>query len=83
MKLILQIAFGVFLGTLGAQVTSDIWREQQTELRRAKHEKTRLEQAERIRKLFVDSQKPQGSGNTKAPDGFIPDDAQTELKNQN
>jgi hypothetical protein len=82
MTLILQIAFGVFLGTLGAQVTTDIWREQQTEIRRAEHEKTRLEQAERIRKLFVDSQKPQDSGNTKAPAGFIPDDAQMDLNEQ-
>lgn len=78
MKLILQIAFGVFLGTLGAQVTTDMWRNHQTELRRTEHEKTRLDQAERIRKLFVDSQKPQESGNTKAPAGFIPDDAQME-----
>lgn len=60
MKLMLQIAFGVFLGTLGAQVVVDLWHSRQelhakqlAEQRIAEQEKVRREQGERIRQLLL------------------------------
>lgn len=83
MKLTLQIALGVFLGTLAAQLSIDSWHNyrqaianQETEKRRADQERARLEQAERIRALLL-----QGRSGKKAPNasnpaaGFVPDDA--------
>ena len=77
-KLILQIALGVFLGTLGSQLSIDGWRsyrdgiaKKATEKIRADQEKARLEQGERIRALLL-----QGRQNPKPRTGFIPDDAQ-------
>ncbi|MDD2660856.1 MAG: hypothetical protein PHY54_14455 [Methylococcales bacterium] len=60
MKLILQIAVGVFLGTLASQFAIDGWRARQegvakeaAEKLRAEQEKTRLEQGQRIRSLLL------------------------------
>ncbi len=79
MKLTLQIALGVFLGTLGSQLSIDSWRsyrdgmaQKATEKIRADQEKARLEQGERIRALLL-----QGRQNPNARAGFVPDDAQT------
>jgi len=59
-KLILQIALGVFLGTLASQLTFDCWRSRQenitkeaAEKLRAEQERARLEQGERIRALLL------------------------------
>ena len=60
MKLILQIALGVFLGTLASQLIIDNWhvyqesRAQETVARvRAEQEKVRLEQGQRIRDMLL------------------------------
>ncbi|MCX7097973.1 MAG: hypothetical protein NTV43_08735 [Methylococcales bacterium] len=82
MKLVLQIALGVFLGTLASQFVMDGWHKHQaniiqaaTEQRLAEQEKTRLEQADSIRTLFLKSQQNNKSGKNTPPAGFIPDDA--------
>jgi hypothetical protein len=60
MKLVLQIALGVFLGSLTAQLVFEQWRFHQTSIAQAKNEQARLEQEksrqqfnERIRSLFL------------------------------
>ncbi|MCK9608129.1 MAG: hypothetical protein M0R33_16925 [Methylomonas sp.] len=82
MKLMLQIAFGVFLGTLGAQLVVDICHTRQdqrakqlADQRNAEQEKVRREQGERIRALLLQGQQSKSLGGAKAPHGFIPDDA--------
>lgn len=84
MKLIIQIALGVFLGTITAQLSIDSWRNYQDFLakeelkkQQAEQEKVRLEQAQRIREMFQQSQKNNPTKN-KPPEGFIPDDSQME-----
>ena len=64
MKLILQIAFGVFIGTLASQLTIDGWRSHQegiakeaAEKLRTEQEKVRLEQGDRIRALLLQGRK--------------------------
>ncbi len=80
MKLIVQIAIGVFIGALSAQLTLDGWRTHQQgiakearEKLRAEQDKTRLEQGERIRALLL-----QGRQGNAPPAGFVPDDAQAD-----
>lgn len=82
MKLILQIALGVFLGTLAAQFTIDSWHDRQegiakgaAEKLRSKQEKVRMEQGERIRNLLLQSRKGNAPGPRNPPAGFVPDDA--------
>jgi hypothetical protein len=89
MKLILQIALGVFIGTLTAQLTVDCWHsyrestvEEESKKQHAEREKARLEQAQRIREMFLESQK-NGATEKHPPAGFIPDDAHTEIKQGN
>lgn len=89
MKLIFQIALGVFLGTLTAQLTVDSWRsyresivKEESKKQHAEREKTRLEQAQRIREMFLENQKSDSS--QKMPSaGFVPDDAQMEINRDN
>jgi hypothetical protein len=84
MKLILQIAFGVFLGTLASQFTMDGWRsyresitKEVAEQLRAKQEKVRNEQGERIRALLLQGRQNNSHGaSKKLPSGFLPDDRQ-------
>jgi hypothetical protein len=59
MKLILQIALGVFLGTLASQLTLDVWRirlnditKQAAQKIQTEQGKIRIEQGERIRALL-------------------------------
>ena len=66
MKLILQIALGVFLGTLASQLTIDSWHTHQegianlaAEKLRVEQERVRLEQGERIRALLLQGHKEQ------------------------
>ena len=83
MKLILQIAFGVFLGSLSSQLLTDLWHEhrqelaqQEAEKQRLQREKQREEQGEQIRQLLLKSKQfEQDRSTTKPPPGFIPDDA--------
>jgi hypothetical protein len=72
MKLILQIALGVFLGTLASQFTMDSWRSHQeskikeaAEQLRAKQEKVRLEEGERIRALLLQGRQNNSHGANK------------------
>lgn len=81
MKLILQIALGVFLGTLASQFTMDSWRSHQeskikeaAEQLRAKQEKVRLEEGERIRALLLQGRQNNSHDSHKPPAGFVPDD---------
>lgn len=84
MKLVLQIALGVFLGTLASAATMDFWRQQReseakqiAESLRVKQEQARQEQGERIRAMLMQGRQrdPQQSDQTKLPPNFIPDDA--------
>ncbi|MBK8816690.1 MAG: hypothetical protein IPN42_14820 [Methylococcaceae bacterium] len=83
MKLIIQICVGVFLGTISAQLVLDRWhrfnQQQETKLLQKKvlnKEKARLEQADRIRTLFLQHRKDKISEDNKPPMGFVPDDSQ-------
>ena len=60
MKLVLQTAFGVFMGTLASQLIIDSWHTRQegiakeaAEKLRTEQEKVRIEQGERIRALLL------------------------------
>ena len=84
MKLVLQIALGVFLGTLASQFAFDSWRTHQEDIAketaekiRAEQKRVRLEQGERIRALLLQGRQA-GNANSaiKPPVGFVPDDAQ-------
>lgn len=90
MKLILQIAFGVFLGTLAAQIAFDSWRTRQESIAkadmeklRADQEKVRREQGERIRALLLQGRQSNAAGAKKPPAGFVPDDVQMDTPKQN
>lgn len=85
MKLILQIALGVFLGTLASQLTIDSWRTHQEgiakeakEKLRAEQERVRIEQGERIRALLLQGRQGNIPGASKPPAGFVPDDVQVD-----
>ncbi|WP_411726792.1 hypothetical protein [Methyloglobulus sp.] len=82
MKLILQIAFGAFLGAFASQFTFDAWRSHQEgiakaaeEKLQAEQEKVRLEQGERIRALLMQGRQGNTPNASKPPAGFVPDDA--------
>ncbi len=83
MKLIIQICVGVFLGTTSAQLVLDQWhqfhQQQETKLLQKQvfnKKKARLEQADRIRALFLQHRKDKISEKNKPPMGFVPDDSQ-------
>lgn len=83
MKLILQIALGVFLGALASQFAIDGWRTRQegiikkaAEKLQAEQERVRLEQGERIRALLLQGRQGNTPGANKPPAGFVPDDVQ-------
>ena len=82
MKLTLQIALGVFLGTLAAQLLLDNWHKHQAQLaqiaeqqRLIEQENARLTQADRVRALFLQSQQQKPQSAQHPPIGFVPDDA--------
>jgi hypothetical protein len=83
MKLVLQIALGVFLGTLSSQLLLDSWHSHQENIAkasaekiRAEQQKARMEQGERIRNLILQSRQGSAPDSKKLPDGFVPDDDQ-------
>ncbi len=78
MKLVLQIALGVFLGALGSQLTVDAWRVHREEAARAAFLKQRAANEERIRTLFMQNRQGQAPGAKTPPPGFIPEDVQAE-----
>ncbi len=82
MKLTLQIALGVFIGTLASQLITDSWHAHQENIAksaeeklRVEREKVRMEHGERIRKLLLESRQGNTLNSKKPPTGFIPDDA--------
>ncbi|MGZ4981506.1 MAG: hypothetical protein ACXWAB_08680 [Methylobacter sp.] len=86
MKLTLQIALGVFLGTLASQFTIDGWRTHQegiakeaAEKLQAEQERVRTEQGERIRALLLQGRQGNTPDAGKPPTGFVPDDGQVEI----
>jgi hypothetical protein len=85
MKLVMQIALGVFLGSLASQFTFDAWHihlkaiaKEAEEKLHAEKQRVRDEQAERIRALLMRGRKEKNSGPIVIPPGFVPDDAQNE-----
>lgn len=69
MKLMLQIAVGVFLGSLGARIVADTWHSRQeesakqvAEQRHAEQEKARRQQGERIRLLLLKGHQADDAG---------------------
>jgi len=77
-KLIVQIALGVFLGTLAAQLTIDAWHTHRENITKAEseqlkihQEKIRKEQGERIRNLILQNRQ----GVTPNPTQLLPDEA--------
>lgn len=89
MKLIIQIAIGVFLGTLTSQFAIDTWHKYQENIaksaadkQQAEQNKARLEQGERIRAMILQSRQGNSPQADKVPPGFIPDDAQTAIPQQ-
>lgn len=89
MKPILQIAIGVFLGTLASQSIVEVWRLNQERATRAAAEKieddkakARHELSERIRTLLMRGRRENG-GQPPIPPGFVPDDAETGAAGEN
>ena len=85
MKLMLQIALGVLLGSLSSSLIMDAWRDHKAELLKAETEKVlqeqervRLEQTERIRAILMQGRQANPPAAISPPTGFIPDDAQTD-----
>lgn len=83
MKLVLQIALGVFLGSLASQFTCDAWRVRQENIAkeaekklRAERDRVREQQAEKIRALLQQGLQGKNTGSVVIPPGFVPDDAQ-------
>jgi hypothetical protein len=88
-KLLLQITLGVFLGTLSSQLVIDHWHAHQEEKAkqaaekiRAERVKVRFEQGERIRSLLIQGRQRATTKANKAPAGFLPDDAQSPIPNE-
>jgi len=89
MKLILQIALGVFLGALTAQLTLDAWHTHQDGIAKAEadklrtaQERVRLEQGERIRALLLQGRQGNTPAPGKPPAGFVPDDIDVETRKE-
>lgn len=85
MKLILQIAAGVFLGTFATQLILESWHDFQQEkirqaekIQQAQREKQRLEQGERIKAMLLNSRL---RNNKHGASDFVPDDIQQEKNN--
>jgi hypothetical protein len=85
MKLVLQIALGVFLGSLAASFMLDAWREHKAELAKAEtdkvlagQEKVGQEQAKLIGSILRQKQQTNPAAVITPPVGYIPDDAQTQ-----
>lgn len=87
MKLVLQIALGVFLGTLASAMTMETWRlqreseaKQVAENLRLKQEQARQEQGERIRAMLLQGHASGGADvHNSSRGGFVPDDAKSQI----
>lgn len=83
MKLIMQIAAGVLLGSLASQLVIDVWHSHREsmvnaaeEKRRADREQARVEQGERIRALLLQGREGKSTKPNQPAQEFVPDDAQ-------
>jgi len=86
-KLVLQIALGVFLGALASQLSVDAWRAHAHKEEKAAIEaafRLRAENQNRIRALFMQGRQGQMPSATKnPPPGFIPEDVQAAEPSRN
>ncbi len=85
MKLVLQIAFGVFFGSLASALLLDVWQQHKAELLKAETDKVLVEQeivrenqAKLLSSILQQSRQSNPATAITPPAGFIPDDAQTE-----
>ena len=79
MKLVLQIALGVFIGTLLSQLVVDAVKTHREQQAREHFEKMRAERDERIRSVFSRLNPGNKLQQNLPPPGGIPKDAQQEL----
>ncbi|MGD0961881.1 MAG: hypothetical protein ABSB19_18880 [Methylomonas sp.] len=84
MKLVLQIALGVFIGAVSALFVVDAWRAHKEALDKAEvdklfqqQEQARMEQGERIRALLIQGGKLRPGSGMAPPAGFSREDAQS------
>ena len=84
MKLIVQIALGVLLGSLSSALMLDAWHRHQVDIVKAEadkllaeQEKAGQEQAKLIRSILQQGRQTNPAAVITPPSGFIPDDAQT------
>lgn len=73
MKLILQIALGVFLGSLGSQLALEGWHARQERLAHAAQAQLRAANEAKVRALFQ-----RGGTIAAPPPGFVPEDLREE-----
>lgn len=83
MKLVMQIALGVFIGSIASQLTLDNWHDYKAskiqavaEALKAQQEQARKAQGDRIRELILNSRHRKPESGQKPPIDFVPDDAQ-------
>lgn len=83
MKLVMQIALGVFIGSMASQLTLDKWHDYKAskiqavaEVLKAQQEQARKAQGDRIRELILNSRQRKPEAGQKPPIDFIPDDTQ-------
>lgn len=84
MKLILQIALGVFLGSVTAQFSMELYRNQQAAITKvqlekikAEQEKKRQEQVKLLRNILIQNQHSSAVPSKKLTDDVIPVDSNT------
>ena len=85
MKLVLQIALGVFLGSFLSALLLDAWQEHKAALLKAEtdrvlaeQELVRENQAKLLGNILQQGRQSNPAAAITPPTGFIPDDAQTE-----
>lgn len=90
MKLVLQIAIGVFLGTLASQLAFDAWQSRQARIAnevsdklRTEQERIRQELSERIRTLLTHGRQGSAAAPNSPPPGVAPDDARGKPSEEN
>lgn len=82
MKLVLQIALGVFLGALASQLSVEAWRAHRDDEAKAAAEaafKLRAENGARVRAMLMQGRQGQPPKANNLPPSFIPDDVQAEM----
>jgi hypothetical protein len=84
MKLVLQIALGVFLGSLASILLLDVWQQHKATLLKAETDRVLAEQeivrenqAKLLSNILQQGRQSNPAAAITPPVGFIPDDAQT------